>query len=182
MVTLRIRDPLVGSHILAGAAGSLFAVCVRDTVLLASGQLISFTPQSLNGIRFLTGGVVVTGLVVSAFATLGIVLVLVLLRLLLRRNWLADTAFAVLLVLFSIQVPQEIPGASVAAYFLIWLLRRFGLLALAAYVVVFELMVNMPWAAASWYTAYSLATPVLIAAVCACALYTILVSRPSLPG
>jgi len=180
LVILKIRDPLVSSHILAGAAGGLFGVSVRDTTLLTANQFIIPQIQCLDGIRWLAGLFIDTALPVSAFIALLMVLVLVLLRLLLRRNWLGDVVFCVLVVMLGVQVPQEIPAAFVAAYFLIWLLRRFGLLAFATYVVVFYLGIDMPLAATSWYTGYSLTTPVVITAVCASALYSILASRPSL--
>jgi hypothetical protein len=60
----------------------------------------------------------------------------------------------------------------------VWILRRFGLLALAATVFTSIAIHEVPLAVTSWYAAYSLTTPLLIAAVAAWSLYVILTSRP----
>ena len=60
----------------------------------------------------------------------------------------------------------------------VWVLRRFGLLALTANLCVIGLLKGAPLAVASWYAALSLTTPLLIAAVAAWSLYVILTSRP----
>ena len=59
----------------------------------------------------------------------------------------------------------------------LWVLRRFGVLAQAAYLVPLFLRNNMPWTPASWYVTYSLAAPLVLAVVSGWALYTILKAR-----
>ncbi len=60
----------------------------------------------------------------------------------------------------------------------VWILRRFGLLAWVALVFANALVRDLPLVVTSWYAAYSLTTPLLIAAVAAWSLYAILTARP----
>jgi hypothetical protein len=59
-----------------------------------------------------------------------------------------------------------------------WVQRRFGLLAVAAAVYASFLTVNLPLPVASWHAAVSMTIPLLITAVAAWSLYTVLISRP----
>jgi hypothetical protein len=61
---------------------------------------------------------------------------------------------------------------------MVWILRRFGLLALAALLFANQTVQQFPLAVTSWYAAFSLTTPLLIASVAAWSLYVILTSRP----
>ncbi len=60
----------------------------------------------------------------------------------------------------------------------VWILRRFGLLAVAPGCLRISWCTTFPLVVTSWYAAYSLTTPLLITAVAAWSLYAILTARP----
>ncbi len=95
-----------------------------------------------------------------------------------RRTWLADVLFVLILSLPSVSSPASVPVTVLAFAADVWILRRFGLLALVAMLFAQGSVQNVPLVAASWYTALSLTTPLLIAAAAAWALYVIVTSRP----
>src|SRR5712691_9195908 len=70
--------------------------------------------------------------------------------------------------------PAFIPGQVLLFARVIWILRRFGLLAFAALVCTLYLAPNMPFTVASWSATLSLTTPLILAAVAAWSLYAIL--------
>jgi hypothetical protein len=70
-----------------------------------------------------------------------------------------------------------VPAAVLMYTAQIVVLRRFGLLALAALILASVAPVNLPFAVTSWYTAYSLTSAGLLLAVAAWALAVILKSR-----
>jgi len=140
---------------------------------------------SLSGARFLFG-ILLSGLGGSATVAVGVILVLALLRRVVRP-WVADAIWVVVLSGVPLLVFWKDPAMSSAAAVLqavlvgattVWLLRRFGLLALVASAIAVGRLQTAPLAVASWYAAYSLTTPLLIATVAAWSLYVILTSRP----
>ena len=67
-------------------------------------------PVSLSGARFLFG-LVLSGLNLTAFIATGLILVLVLLRSVVRRTWVADALFVVLMTPPALGAsPAFIPG------------------------------------------------------------------------
>jgi hypothetical protein len=60
----------------------------------------------------------------------------------------------------------------------VWIIRVFGLLALATLMFTVYLIQTLPLAVASWYVAFSLITPLVIVSVAVWALFAILASRP----
>jgi hypothetical protein len=175
----RFRDPLVASHVLAGVCAGLVFVLLGAATLWATNDLITSGSigVSLTGVRFLIG-IVLGDLNIAAFAVTGAILALVLLRSLLRRTWVADALFVVLMASVSFSSPALIPHAVLLFSTSIWILRRFGLLALAALMCTAYLARTLPLAVASWYTGLSLTTPIVIASVAAWSLYAILTPRP----
>jgi serine/threonine-protein kinase len=186
MVNGRLRDPLAASHLLVGVSAGvvttlLVAVAAMATNGLTDDRVIG---ASVSGARFLFGNLLGI-LVLYAFVATGIVLVLVLLRSVVRRTWVAD-ALCVVLLSVVLTPPYPVSIATTIGWLLkvlalamdVWILRRFGLLALVANVCVYGLLKAAPLAVASWFAAYSLTTPTLLAAVAAWTLYVILTSRP----
>jgi hypothetical protein len=172
----RFRDPLVASHVLVGLTVGMAMTIVGNLLLLASRQLDISPVENLSGFRFLYGALFSVPLFVALTNTT-LILILVLLRPVLRRTWLADAA---VIALFSLTgLPSTIAVADVALGTTLnfWVLRRFGLLGQAAYLITLGLRNDMPWTPASWYTTYSLLAPLVVAAICCWALYTILASR-----
>jgi hypothetical protein len=176
----RFRDPLVTSNVLVGAcAGSALALLTAVNAWATNGLMgLSDIGVKVSGARFLFGSLL-SDLNVSAFVAIGYILVLVLLRSVCRRTGVADVLFVVLLSLLNLVSPASIPAAVLILIATVWILRRFGLLALVAMTFAGGAIVNSPLSAASWYAPMSLATPLLVAAVAAWSLYVILASRPS---
>jgi hypothetical protein len=170
---------LAASHVLVEVCAGLFFTLLGEATAWATQDLPDqeSLSVSLSGARFLFG-MLLSGLNLSAFAAAGIILVLVLLRSVLRRTWVADALFVVLLASLSLRSPATIPEAVLANVATIWILRRFGLLALAAMGCTAFLVQNLPLTVASWHAALSLTAPLILAAMAAWALYVILGSRP----
>ena len=91
---------------------------------------------------------------------------------------MADALFVVLMTTVHVSSPAFIPGSVLFLVMQIWLLRRFGILALAAQKFTEVLTDSLPFTVTSWYAALSLTTPLVIASVAAWSLYAILSSRP----
>jgi hypothetical protein len=186
MVNGRARDPSVTSHLLVGVFAGLAVTLIVSVRVGATNTLLSAPGigVSVTGARYLFGFLLST-VGISIFATTGVILVLVLLRSVSGRTWVADTLYVVLLAsVLSPLSPATIAvltrwlTSALAAATMVWVLRRFGLLAIAAMACTNIAVREAPLAAASWYAAYSLTTPLLIAAVAAWSLYVILTSRP----
>jgi hypothetical protein len=182
IISGQFRDSLAASHVLVGVCtGLVFALLIAATTWATNdlGSSVS-AGASLSGARFLFGNLV-SQLNRSAFFATGLILVLVLLRSMVRRTWVADALFVVLM---SSPAFAFSPGAVVFFVLLnatqIWILRRFGMLALAALICTFPLAQVMPFAVASWYAALSLTTPLIVASVAAWSLYAILASQPGM--
>ncbi len=132
---------------------------------------------SLTGARFL-GGIILSGVQTSAFFTTGVVLVLVLLRGAVRRTWMADAIFVLVLTSLSLPQPASLPVQAVFTVAIVWILRRFGFLSLIVMSVTHGWIEQMPLAATSWYASLALTTPILIGALAAWSLYVMLAARP----
>jgi hypothetical protein len=187
MVGGRVRDPLVASHILVGVSAGLVIALLVSVSNSATNVLASPLPTgaSVRSTRLLFG-FLLNNFGFSAFLATGMILVLVLLRSLVRRTVVADALFVVLLssvlsplypVSTAAMVGWLLSALAFATY--VWILRRFGLLALAALLFASHVVQTFPLAVTSWYAAYSLTTPLLIAAVAAWSLYAVLTSRPA---
>jgi hypothetical protein len=172
----RFRDPLVASHILVGLTVGMAMVIVGKLLLLASRQLDTSLVQNLSGFRFLYGELFNVPLFVALTNT-AVILILVLLRLLLRRTWLADVGVVTLVALGGLPSAVSVADVALGTSLNLWVLRRFGLLGQAAYLVSLPLRGNMPWTPVSWYTTYSLVAPFVVVAIVGWALYTILAAR-----
>jgi hypothetical protein len=160
---------------------------LRAATLRAMNVLVGTVGTSFGvaGVRFLTS-FLLGALGICAYLAIGYILVLVLLRSVVRRTWVADALFVVLFSAILSPILSGPEGFSFPAagpwilWFaaVSWVLRRFGLLAVLAAVYASFLTVTLPLPVASWYAAYALTTPVLIVAAAAWSLYVILTSRP----
>ena len=182
MVSGRFRDPLVTSHILVGvSAGLAFALFNAVTLWATSNLSDQVFVGAISNVRLLSG-VMINTFVFVAFVATGYLLVLVLLRTVVRRTWVADALFVALVSatnwLLNTPSPALIPVWVLYFAVMMWILRRFGLLAIAAMISAKLTTATLPTAVASWYAAYSLTTPLIFAFVAAWSLYVILISRP----
>jgi serine/threonine-protein kinase len=177
MIGGRFRDPLAMSHVLVGLSAGVALPLVGAVMLWATNDLAAPSNVGLSGSRFLFG-LLLGNLVGSAFGATGLTLVLVLLRSAVGRTWVADVLFVVLLTLPFLSPPALLPEALLGFAIFVWVIRRFGLLAIVVLQSTRGALENLPITAASWYAPLALTTPLLIAAVGAWSLYVILTSRP----
>jgi serine/threonine-protein kinase len=156
----RVRDPRVGSDLLSGILLGLLWGLLLDGLLLAM-QARGAVPE-LPAPEFLLGGRWVAGawlatLVRSIRGALTFFLVLFLLRVLLRRGWLAAVAFVLVFSAPSLLATRHLAVAAPAmlAVYSIAVLAvvRFGLVALAAGILTVNLLLAAPMTASpsSWY-------------------------------
>ena len=159
----RFRDPLVASHVLAG-------LTAWTVTLAAEVPLWQFVPvgppyriETLKGANAFAGFLVMS--VPSALtATLRFLVVIVVVRLAARRRlWIADALACIAFALTGPPVDTStVQGAVISltlvlimAIVLLWLVKRFGLLALFA--ALFGGMLVSPTVMATWYASHGLA-------------------------
>ncbi len=166
MIGGRCRDPLVASHILIGITVGLAGALARQATVWASDGVTTLpgVPLSLSSARQFAS-LIVSLVQVDVYFSIVAILVLVLLRGAVRRTWMADTLFVVLLSLGSLGAPATVPATVLMFTAMVVVLRRCGLLALAALIIGSDVPVNLPFAVTSWYSAYSLTSAGLILAV-----------------
>jgi hypothetical protein len=178
--TGRVRDPLVASHLLAGILAYLgvsapglaliWALGSGKPILIPRIDALSSAGYSLGFLSFEVTRALGAGMI--------ILLVVMLLRRLTRRLWIAELIGA---VLFGVLGPKwwVNPYTLFAVYytlsFYVFLLalRRFGLLALWVSTFLFFVL-TLPVSLTSWYAGRSLAILLIPAAVAAWALWVIL--------
>jgi predicted Ser/Thr protein kinase len=161
----RLRDPLVGRDLLSGVIlGLLWALVVEGTVFVAVHGM--GTPPTLGEMEYLLGGRRILGtwlgyLLLSISSTLTFFLVLFILRVLLKRRWLAAVAFVVVFagppLLASrrplLEGPMLIAIYTIAAVAVV----RSGLVTLAAGILTANVLLSVPVTASlsSWYAGSS---------------------------
>jgi hypothetical protein len=189
----RFRDPLVGRDLLAGiSVGAVVAVInylegalgywinVRGVIPIGH----DFSVNSLSDLgRFV--GVFPYSVQTSAFGGLTTLTVLVLARVLFRRNWLAIAI--TLLVLTAVDLSAEnilfdLPITAFEAALLVFVLVRFGLLAFTVSWVPPSLMVLTPITLrlSHWYAWRSVFVLLSIMAVALCGFRMAMAGRPTL--
>jgi serine/threonine-protein kinase len=166
------RDPLVGRDILIGAAGNglmMLAMAAGPAVALWAGKpfaLMTKPGTMIVGSHFFHR--LAAQVTAALFLSLIAFFLLLLLVVILRREWLALGAVSLILTLFGTLVAgatvATLLGSVVSAVILIFLLYRYGLLALCSAVFMLHLWVFYPVTTElrAWY-----ATDFLIgAAIC----------------
>ena len=176
----RFRDPLVTSHVLVGITVGIVPALLASVTHFVTGEIATDTRMviGLSSERILAGLFMAT---VNGAAWLagGIIMVLVLLRGVLRRTWLADGLLIVLVSVAFFDAPAMMPATLLTWTAYVWVLRRFGVLALVALACTRLLILNRPLAAVSWDATHALSTPGLIGVAAAWSLYVIVSSRPA---
>jgi serine/threonine-protein kinase len=193
----RAKDPLVGRDLLIGMAalGLLTALIswVRGLLFQASGETIPFAWSSLNvgmsGIRYAAAN-----LVIILESTIGqammFLVILLIFRLVLRRNWAAFLVFIVFVSIIMVLNPTlgdrsawliayEILATDLVMATMIACLLRFGLLSMIGGMGMITLMGSsiLTWDFQQWYAGSSLITMVAVLAVAGWAFYTSLAGR-----
>ena len=183
MIAGRVRDPLVGRDLLYGvlfglAWGIVFEF--SNVVLLGWGGLPQFASTSyLLGARS-SIGTWLWHLVNSIQATLIFFFMMFIMRLILRKPWLAAAAFVAIGVAIKLDGSQN-PALDAAAYLAIYILAafmmvRFGFVTLAAAIFTVDLLLSIPMAQdpSSWYMGGSLFVVATIGAMAVWGAYTAL--------
>ncbi|HJZ97011.1 MAG TPA: serine/threonine-protein kinase [Candidatus Solibacter sp.] len=183
----RFRDPLVASHVLAGtlAISGLMAMRLTLTRLGPAAVPLPGIFVSLNSVPLFVTNLLsgVTGGLI--FAT-GFLLIVVLLRFLIRSIWIADliafTAFGLAFVgprnVENTQIFLIAGAASIAsAMTMLWIMRRYGLLAVFTAVLLGQCMLIVPLSVTAWYAGRALVTLSMPAAIAAWALWVVLTSK-----
>jgi serine/threonine-protein kinase len=150
----RLRDPVVGRDLLVGIAVSMIA----NFVILFQVQLptwlgwslvppVNVDPHVLRGPRSVLS-FFFEAQIAAVQITLFLALLLFLLRLLLRRQWLANAAFVALYTGIFVAA-SPFPGltwafAPAVLAVVVWVVTRFGLLAMIAFVFSSWLISNIP--------------------------------------
>jgi hypothetical protein len=156
----RIRDPLLGRDLLTGVILGLAWCVIIQLSLLATAQLGS--APTLGSTEYLRGGRHILGawlfqVTKAVQGTLLFFFVLFLFRVLLRRPWLAATAFVALFATSRsladeqalVQIPTSIAIFAIVAFAVV----RYGLVALAAGLFTVDVIISAPVPASlsSWY-------------------------------
>jgi len=180
-----IRDPMVGRDLLIGATtGALVAVATYVQVASHGANGTPNIPalEALSGVRQ-SVNLLLQSVCNSLFTSILFFFVFFVLRVLLRKQWLATAAFiAVVTLVISGSGSNWIDRPFQAAYAALFafILLRFGLLALMVTIVVPDVLGNVPWTAEP--SALNLAALALVAIVAVYGFRTALAGRPILRG
>jgi hypothetical protein len=189
-----IRDPLVGRDVLAGCLWGAVAQILTRVEWFVPSWLGHPPPQPLSGPdwQFLGARTIIAGITNSfapwLFLAFMFLFLLVLFRVLLRKEWAAAIAWILFNSVFfslgrnfSLLALMENLFLNVVTVFL---LRRLGLLWMVVSFVFVGLLTNLPlttqWSA--WYSGYSIAGILLMAAIVLFGFYTSLGGRPIFGG
>lgn len=180
-----IRDPLVGRDLLIGtAAGALFAIATYIQVACHGASAAPNIPAlgALTGLRQ-SLYLVLQSVCNSLFTSIFLFFVFFVLRVLLRRQWLAAAAFIGLTTLVIsgpgsnwIDRPFQAAYAALFAFILL----RFGLLALMVAIAIQDVLGNVPWTAEP--SALNVLALAIVAIVAVYGFRTSLAGRPILRG
>jgi serine/threonine-protein kinase len=188
----RWRDPLVGSHVLIGiATGILMAgsIGVMQLIQMRSGG----GPAGFLNPSLLSGPLEWCSYTLSSVPTfvleaLAEFLALFLLRTLLRKEWIAASAFVLLAVTFAVlflglSTWTVMPLRAVEYVVMVLVLMNFGLVSLAVANFVIGFLLTFPITAdwSVWYTGASLYPLLVVAALAAFAFQSALAGRKFFP-
>ena len=189
----KFRDPLVGRDLLVGSLYGVALVLVEtsDNFILPLLGKLPPTPnigltESLLGVRAAIG-ILLAYIFVWVLYALGIFFVLFLLRLVLRKDWLATIAAV---ILFSVSnLGNEYPILSFVFSAVIWIsillvLKRFGLLVLVTGLVAQNVLIVFPVTVhlSRWYAAPALTGLAVIAALAFYGFHTARAGQPIFSG
>jgi hypothetical protein len=185
----RFSDPLVGRVLLAGALVGVFAAVASEVLMLVRRATEATPPippfpwdTTLRGARAVASHL--SNPAVAMFFALATAMVFFLLRTILRKEWLAASAFVLLYA-----VPSFLDGPISGAFGLvvsaafIFVILRFGLLALV-FANYFGHMLQFPLTtdSSAWYAGTSLFVLLFLAALAVYGFRIALAGRPMFSG
>ncbi|MBZ5580206.1 MAG: serine/threonine protein kinase [Acidobacteriia bacterium] len=183
----RFRDPLVASHVLVGLSFRslvvLYALRFAGSRLWGPWALDPIPLASLDSVpRFISELLVIV--VVGTLVVIGLLFIVVWLRILIRRTTVADIAASILLgasaLSTSAGVFENLALIALTAlqyYWLIWILRHFGLLAGWIADMCGAMIWRTPLTFSSWYAGRSVALILFYTAIALWALWVIVAAE-----
>jgi predicted Ser/Thr protein kinase len=188
-VSKGIRDPLVGRDILYGAGFGCLIALIEAVTIAAHGQGVEpLTPvlQPLMGLRPTVAAALDT-FTGSFFDPVILLFLLFVLRVILRKEWLAAGVCVVLVtVVFKgsgiINPWIDVPAILIIGALNIGVLLRYGMLALIVVDVISEYLLGLPrtFDLSAWYAGIGLAPLLAVALVAVFGFRTSLAGRPVL--
>jgi hypothetical protein len=181
----RLRDPLVGAHVLVGVAlAAVFSVAQWAAGILAPFALV--TRPTLHADLLTSFSVGTTGTLFDAvFRGISLVFVLSVLRRLTRRPWIAGLLFVAAGIALALPAPG--PGRllltallAVHLALMLYLVSRFGLVALIAYSFTAQVLAEFPLTLhlSAWYAAGGIMAMLIVVTLAFLAFRTTLAGRP----
>jgi hypothetical protein len=163
----RLVDPLVGRDILVGSltgAAAMLIIVVQQSVPAwknVSGMTPLYPRSQAMGSPNVFAAEIVSCFGQATFPTLGIMTVLVLLSVLLRKRWLAIGVTTLLVTAINLggeNAMVELPATLLYAALLVFVAARFGLLALYANMLTVFLLLSCPLSLdfSQWYAGRTL--------------------------
>ena len=189
------RDPLVGRDLLIGGFFGVIGALLYYLWIVVP-RWLSMTPGSpripdygnLFGIRLILGEFVYNNLTFAVFVTLSVLFLLLLLRIVLRRDWAAIGVSAVLFTIVSIDPRSnllvEIIFGGLLTAIILFVLLRFGLLALASCFLFIFLFRNYPITSdfSAWYIEATVFVLVITIGLAVYGFYISLAGQPLFRG
>jgi hypothetical protein len=187
LLTGRGRDPLVGSDVLFGVLLGIVWIAIFQLARILAMRLGAvpelFSPAYLSGMRPALG-MWLSQIPGSIIATLEFFFLLLGLKLILRRDWLAAVAFVAIFSALkslgssypAIEVPTTLLVYAIAAL----IVFRFGLVSLACAIFTVDLLANLPFSAdfSAWYMDTSTFALLSVVTLAAWGFYTSLGGEP----
>ena len=184
------RDPLVGRDILVGCFLAPFSAALERLGWLVSSWLHYPPPQPSSGPEsvFLGARMIAANVaqwfMFAPFVWFAALFVLFLLRVLLRKEWAAAVAWVVLFSVLGGTGPTGLVITVIFSCLAVFVMIRFGLLALVINEIVFNIVQCFPLTTqgSAWYAGIGLTGILLIVAMAAYGFYTSLGGRPVFGG
>ena len=187
LLTGRVRDPLVGSDILFGVVLGVVWIAIFQLARILAMRLGAapelFSPAYLSGMRPALG-MWLSQIPGSIIATLEFFFLLLGLKLVLRRDWLAAVAFVAIFSALK-SLGSSYPAIEVPTTLLVYVIAalivfRFGLVSLACAIFTVDLLANLPFSAdfSAWYMGTSTFALFSVVALAAWGFYTSLGGEP----
>ncbi len=187
LISGQVRDPLVGRDILFGVTFGVIWILIFELTYIPLARMGA--APNLNSTAYLLGGRLALGqwliqVPVSIFGTLEFFFLLLALRVVLRKDWIAAVAFVGIFVgmrsLQSTHPTVEIPAILLVYVVLVVIIVRFGLVSLAVASFTVDMLANVPFTAdfSAWYMSTTLLALLSVVALAGWGFYHSLGGEP----
>jgi tRNA A-37 threonylcarbamoyl transferase component Bud32 len=183
----RVRDPLVGRDVLFGVMLGVVWILIFQFRYLAMMRMgaspLLFSTDYLGGVR-LALGTWLSQIPVSVLGTLQFFFLLLVLKIILKKDWLAAIVFVGIFAALksldssypAVDLPAQISIYGIAAL----VVFRFGLVSLACGIFTTDMLANVPFSAdlSAWYMGTSIFALLSVVALAIWGFYTSLGGEP----